>query len=674
MLKISLIIFLFSSIALCQWENTFHYDTTSLRSVVSLNDSSFLVAGTKGGIFKTVNSGKSWMIKSFNNIQDFVKLIKINEQRIVIYDNLANIYLSTNGGDSWDLIHNFGFWFRIKTLFFLDESIGYAIIIGLAGNNPRLLKTVDGGYDWLEVATLPSAGISQYSSLFFFNSDVGFATSTTNSGTGILFKTIDGGLTWSSFYTFTKPIYDIYFSDINTGYITGTGVFKTENGGAFFYSTMFSNIAIKSIRGISKDTITVLTSNGSIRATTNGGADWNTILAAGFSGGGYSDFDFTSSLNLGFATGYKDSLYYTTNGGSTWQNFNFPKVNLSYLRAINDSSCLVYDHLRLLFLTTDRGKNWEMSRFKPDIIWSLTTQITDIYQLNDSVFFAISDRGEIFRSSDILLNWNRVSHIPTYNSRNVIFWNENLAFQSGKASSSAFYGLTSNAGVNWSFTYITQNLSIIKSILTKDLVLFFVTEKNVFKSRDSAKTRIQITPEGFSGFTNIQFVDSITGFVLSDRKFFRTTDGGDSWQNYNYPRDEEFTSFHFLDHQTGFATNVDGIFKTTNGGIDWVQETPGILEARYITFANPNLGWAIIKEGSSVTGRSAIYKLDTSGTTSIFENNNVNPGSFAVFQNYPNPFNPITRISYNLNEAGFVSVRIHNLLGQEVKFFEKSYK
>ncbi len=42
------------------------------------------------------------------------------------------------------------------------------------------------------------------------------------------------------------------------------------------------------------------------------------------------------------------------------------------------------------------------------------------------------------------------------------------------------------------------------------------------------------------------------------------------------------------------------------------------------------------------------------------------PETFELFQNYPNPFNPTTMLSYQLPVPGKVTLKVFNLLGQEV--------
>ena len=52
--------------------------------------------------------------------------------------------------------------------------------------------------------------------------------------------------------------------------------------------------------------------------------------------------------------------------------------------------------------------------------------------------------------------------------------------------------------------------------------------------------------------------------------------------------------------------------------------------------------------------------------TGLSEINELNPSSFSLEQNYPNPFNPSTTIKYSIPETEFVSLKLFDVIGNEV--------
>jgi hypothetical protein len=62
-----------------------------------------------------------------------------------------------------------------------------------------------------------------------------------------------------------------------------------------------------------------------------------------------------------------------------------------------------------------------------------------------------------------------------------------------------------------------------------------------------------------------------------------------------------------------------------------------------------------------------LTELATGKVTAVHElSGSVVPSAFVLEQNYPNPFNPSTQIGYSVPKTSYLSLKVYNLLGQEV--------
>jgi Secretion system C-terminal sorting domain len=125
----------------------------------------------------------------------------------------------------------------------------------------------------------------------------------------------------------------------------------------------------------------------------------------------------------------------------------------------------------------------------------------------------------------------------------------------------------------------------------------------------------------------------------------------------NFNSQVDFT-FHYSDIQL-MGENMDEKSLQAkywdNQANDWVVVEDAVIDnsANTVTFSSNEVSNFVILTG-------------TESVTAIDDNKELYLKGFALKQNYPNPFNPETNIEFELQENGFVSLSIYNVLGQKV--------
>lgn len=116
---------------------------------------------------------------------------------------------------------------------------------------------------------------------------------------------------------------------------------------------------------------------------------------------------------------------------------------------------------------------------------------------------------------------------------------------------------------------------------------------------------------------------------------------------------------------SGGSTNTSYVFTTSTSYTDsdfTIDTKFSTDQAEYWIVAVDNTSkFSVESEHRSTIGESFIqWKIQEDIIDS-----NINKNS-ALYQNYPNPFNPTTNIEFHVKEAGFVDLRVYNILGEEI--------
>jgi len=318
----------------------------------------------------------------------------------------------------------------------------------------------------------------------------------------------------------------------------------------------------------------------------------------------------------------------------------------------------VISSLPTFYKSSDNGLSWEI--FTNDFPFNSVHSIA-INQFGH-FFVGIDEDGagnnfEICRSTDNGTGWEIVLQDLEYLIKEI------KIKQNGDIFAIADIGIfrSTNNGDNWNQVFSEWGPSSLD--FNNDGHIFIASIwQGTYRSTDNGETWVQIN----NGLTSL-YLHSIAvnhnGYIFvgsGDAGVFKSTDNGDSWHQAS----SGLSNDHILSiaiNQNGylFAGTYGAVFWSTDNGENWSELNSGLTGYTVYKLSINPAGYLVAS-----TNNGIFKSLNT--TTNVNTNSGNLPSKYFLSQNYPNPFNPTTTIKYQIPEISFVTIKVYDVLGNEI--------
>ncbi|MBI1804329.1 MAG: T9SS type A sorting domain-containing protein [Ignavibacteriae bacterium] len=350
-----------------------------------------------------------------------------------------------------------------------------------------------------------------------------------------------------------------------------------------------------------------------------------------------------------------------THGGTAqaWKHVGLDSSVVQSLAMRADSVLIAGVPTIGILRSTDQGATWALSD-TADNVYSLAIS-------SNGHIFAGLFRGSyhgIHRSTDDGLTWHRRDAFS-----GTIGDIHAFAFDmSGNAyAGGALQGILASSDEGASWDRIGSGLpagAILSLAVAANGNIIAGTEDGLYRSTNSGNFWTQTN--------NASHATCLSLLAIDDGRVFAGTTGGGvyfsnnsgtSWTNSTAGLTSMNVSAIALnsDGILFAATSDSGVFHSENGGASWMPFSDGLT--------NTNINAMVIDQKGYLyagTNGNGVFKTMESTVLSVHEISDRIPEQFSLAQNYPNPFNPLTNIQFQISHRSFVTLKIYNLLGNEV--------
>lgn len=458
------------------------------------------------------------------------------------------------------------------------------------GNAGSIFHTINGGVSWDLQHLDDTAPLNAVS---FFDSQRGIAIGNAP------FYTTNGGATWLPGAGMLGSFYGLDFVDANTAFAAGGGgiTMKTTDGGQNWIllpNPIFTSNNLVSIDFVDVSNGWAVGANGMIIATTNGGTNW-TIQTSGITGF-FAGVNFVSPLEGWAVAG--NVVLHTTNGGQTWTQQTVPTGTWLYdVHFINAQMGWGAGSQENIIFTDNGGQTWTTLRGGSGSEFSLPLWSVDFADPQHGV--AVGNSA-VISTADGGQTWTRPSN-DFHSVSNRLFALDAQRVWSANSAAEVLYSI--NGGGLWSRATLytaTPNSQVTDVVFTDGLNGWATVNDGppgfIYRSTSGGQSWQNVGAPASASLATIGVVDGQTLVAAGNGgAILRSSNGGTSWVPVTSPVSVNFTDLDFVTASTGWLVGSQGkILKTTDGGQTWVAQTSGLDTSTTllsVSFADADNGW-----------------------------------------------------------------------------------